>query len=46
MRQRICSLLLLLSLVLSLALPVAAAGEMNFSVVQPDDWYSQYVKDL
>lgn len=46
MRQRICSLLLLLSLALSLALPAAAAGEMNFSDVKSDDWYYQYVKDL
>lgn len=46
MRQRICSLLLLLSLALSLALPAAAAGEMNFSDVKSGDWYYQYVKDL
>lgn len=46
MRQRICSLLLLLSLALSLALPAAAAGEMNFSDVKSSDWYYQYVKDL
>lgn len=46
MRQRIGSLLLLFSLALSLVLPAAAAGEMNFSDVKADDWYYQYVKDL
>ena len=46
MRQKLCALFLLCALALSLALPTAAAGEMNFSDVPPDAWYYTYVKDL
>ena len=45
-KQRIFSLFLLVALVFSLAAPVSAAGEMNFTDVAPDDWYYTYVKDL
>ncbi|MFR2156227.1 MAG: hypothetical protein ACLS43_03375 [Evtepia gabavorous] len=43
-KQRIFSLFLLVALVFSLAAPVSAAGEMNFTDVAPDDWYYTYVK--
>lgn len=44
MRQRVCSLFLLL--ILALALPASAAGDLPFTDVSPDDWYYTYVKDL
>lgn len=46
MRQKICSLFLLVVLLLSLALPVSAAGTLPFSDVSPEDWYYDYVEDL
>lgn len=42
-KQRIFSLFLLVALVFSLAAPVSAAGEMNFTDVAPDDWYYTYL---
>lgn len=43
-KQRIFSLFLLVALVFSLAAPVSAAGEMNFTDVAPDDWYYTVAK--
>jgi len=46
MKQKILSLVLLLSLVLSLAVPVRAAGAMSFSDLSERHWAYSYVKDL
>ena len=39
MKQRMCSLFLALVLLLSLAVPAAAAGAMPFTDVKESDWF-------
>ena len=46
MKQRICSLFLALVLLLSLAVPAAAAGAMPFTDVKESDWFYSYVKTM
>ena len=46
MKQRMCSLFLALVLLLSLAVPAAAAGTMPFTDVKESDWFYSYVKTM
>ena len=46
MKQRMCSLFLALVLLLSLALPTAAAGTLPFTDVKESDWFYSYVKTM
>ena len=44
MKQRMCSLFLALVLLLSLAVPAAAAGTMPFTDVEADAYYAKAVQ--
>ena len=46
MKQKLLSLLLLLGLAVSLAVPAAAAEPLHFTDVPTDSWYYTYVQDL
>lgn len=46
MKQRMCSLFLALVLLLSLAVPAAAAGTLPFTDVKESDWFYSYVKTM